>query len=215
MAVAGAKRDYYEVLGVPRGAAPEEIKKAYRRLAHRHHPDRNPDDPQAEERFKEAAEAYEVLSDTAKRQQYDQFGQAGLSGAGVHDFSHMDVGDIFSMFDDILGGAFGGGRRARRTGADLRTDVQLTLAEVVAGAERSIQFARQDFCDPCGGTGAAAGTQRQTCGTCGGYGQVEQTTGLGAIFGRVITTCPDCRGQGTKVLSPCKACGGSRRAGRC
>jgi molecular chaperone DnaJ len=210
--VAGTKRDYYEVLGVSRNTGGDELKKAYRRLAHKHHPDRNPNDPSAESRFKEAAEAYEVLSDPTKKQKYDQFGHAGLSGAGVHDYSHMDAGDIFSMFDDIFGGAFsGGGRRARQGGADLRTDVVLTLAEVLRGAKRSIQFQRRDLCDTCEGSGAAPGTKRQSCGTCGGYGQVEQSSGLGAIFGRVITACPDCRGQGTKVVTPCKTCGGSGR----
>ncbi|MGB2985074.1 MAG: DnaJ domain-containing protein, partial [Phycisphaerae bacterium] len=171
------KRDYYEVLGVGRDASPDQVKKAYRRLAHKYHPDRNKDDPDTEAKFKEAAEAYEVLRDPAKRQRYDQFGHAGLSGAGVHDFSHMGFDDIFSMFDDIFGGGFGGRRRSRR-GTDLQTEVELTLAEVLTGAERSIQFTRQDSCDTCGGTGSAPGSQRRTCPTCGGYGQVEQAGGF-------------------------------------
>jgi molecular chaperone DnaJ len=204
-----AKRDYYDVLGVARDAPPEQLKKAYRRLAHKHHPDRNQEDPDAEAKFKEAAEAYEVLSDPAKRQRYDQFGHAGLSGAGVHDFSHMGVNDIFSMFTDIFdGGFFGGGRRVRR-GADLQTEVELTLNEVLTGADRSIEFARQDFCDACGGSGAAPGSQQRTCSTCGGYGQVEQAGGL--LFGRVITTCPSCRGRGSVVKTPCSKCRGSGR----
>ena len=211
MAVSSTKRDYYEVLGLARDAAPEQIKKAYRRHAHKHHPDRNANDPDAEDRFKQGAEAYEVLSDAAKRQQYDQFGHAGLSGAGVHDFSHMEVGDIFSMFGDIFGGAFSGGRRSRRGGADLRTEVELSLAEVAAGAERSIEFARQDFCDQCGGTGSAPGAQPRMCSTCGGYGQVEQAAGLGAIFGRVVTTCPTCQGRGSRIVTPCQVCRGSGR----
>ena len=211
MTVAGAKRDYYEVLGVPRDALPEQIKKAYRRHAHKFHPDRNADDPGSEAKFKEAAEAYEVLSEPTKRQRYDQFGHAGLSGVGVHDFSHMGVDDIFSMFNDIFGGGLGGGRRGRRGGADLQTEVTLTLAEVANGAERAIDFTREDFCETCGGTGAAPGSQRRTCGTCGGYGQVEQTGGLSGLFGRVITTCPTCRGRGSSVVSPCTSCRGSGR----
>ncbi|MGD2110756.1 MAG: molecular chaperone DnaJ [Phycisphaerae bacterium] len=202
-----AKRDYYDVLGVARDAAPEQIKKAYRRLAHKFHPDRN-QEADAEIKFKEAAEAYEVLADPAKRQRYDQFGHAGLSGAGVHDFSHMGVNDIFSMFTDIFDGAFGIGGRGRR-GADLQTEVELSLAEVLTGAERSIQFARQDFCETCGGIGAAPGSERRTCSTCGGYGQVEQSGGI--LFGRVITTCPACRGQGSMVTTPCESCRGSGR----
>ncbi|MEK7731219.1 MAG: molecular chaperone DnaJ [Planctomycetota bacterium] len=211
MTVAAAKRDYYEVLGVPRDALPEQIKKAYRRHAHKYHPDRNADDPGAEGKFKEAAEAYEVLSEPTKRQRYDQFGHAGLSGVGVHDFSHMGVDDIFSMFNDIFGGGLGGGRRGRRGGADLQTEVTLTLAEVAKGAERAIDFTREYFCETCGGTGAAPGSQRRTCGTCGGYGQVEQTGGLSGLFGRVITTCPTCRGRGSSVVSPCTSCRGSGR----
>lgn len=200
-----ARRDYYEVLGVERDSAPETIKKAYRRAAHKHHPDRNQSDPEAEGRFKEAAEAYEVLSDPAKRQRYDRHGHAGLSAAGVHDFSHMGVEDIFSMFTDIFGGG-GGGRR--QGGTDLQTEVELTLAEVATGAERSIDFSRRDHCDTCGGSGAAPGSRRQSCSTCGGYGQVEQSTGIGAIFGRIVTPCPHCRGRGTIISSPCKDCRG-------
>jgi molecular chaperone DnaJ len=208
MAVSGTKRDYYEVLGVSSDAAPEQIKKAYRRLAHKYHPDRNQSDPDAETRFKEAAEAYEVLSDPPKRQRYDQFGHAGLSGVGVHDFSHMGVEDIFSMFNDIFEGAFGAGRRRHR-GADLQTEIELTLAEVLSGAERTIEFTRQDFCATCGGTGAAPGSQRRPCRTCGGYGQVEQAGGF--LFARMITTCPTCRGRGSVIVKPCGACRGTGR----
>ncbi len=211
MAVASTKRDFYEVLGVTREASPEEIKKAYRRLAHKYHPDRNPDSS-AEGMFKEAAQAYEVLSDPQKRQRYDQFGHAGLGGAGVHDYSHMNVEDIFSMFSDIFGG--GGGRRRRSRGADLQTEVAVSLAEVARGTQRTIEFSRQDTCDECAGSGAAKGSQRRTCSTCGGYGQVEQTSGLGSIFGRVITTCPSCRGRGSTVVTPCAACRGSGRVMR-
>ena len=210
MAVAGGKRDFYEVLGVARNASPDEFKKAYRRLAHKFHPDRNQQDPDAEAKFKEAAEAYEVLSDPQKRQRYDQFGHAGLSGTGIHDYTHMDVDDIFSMFTDI----FGGGGRRRRRGADLQTEVELTLAEVAAGAERTIEFTRRDYCDQCGGTGAAPGSERQTCGTCGGYGQVEQSSGFGGLFGRVITACPHCSGRGSTITTPCDHCRGTGRAAK-
>jgi molecular chaperone DnaJ len=208
MAVGSRKRDFYEVLGVSREALPDEIKKSYRRLAHKYHPDRNREDPEAETKFKEAAEAYEVLADPEKRQRYDRFGHAGLSGAGIHDYTHMNVDDIFSMFTDIFGG--GGGRRRRR-GADLQTEVELTLADVATGAERTIEFSRRDFCDACAGSGAAAGSQRQTCPTCGGYGQVEQSGGLGGLFGRVITTCPHCSGRGSMIVTPCSACRGTGR----
>jgi len=209
MAVATAKRDYYEVLGVEKDATPEQIKKAYRRCAHKFHPDRNATDPGAEAKFKEAAEAYEVLSDPAKRRRYDQFGHAGLSGVGIHDYSHMGVEDIFSMFDDIFGGF--GGRRRGSAGADLQTEVSVTLAEVASGTERPLQFTRRDLCEACGGSGAAAGSRRQTCSTCGGYGQVEQTGGLAGFFGRVITTCPTCRGRGSSVVTPCNGCRGTGR----
>jgi molecular chaperone DnaJ len=204
--MATAKRDYYEVLGVSRDASPEELKKAYRRLAHKHHPDRNPDQPDSERLFKEAAEAYEVLSSPEKRRRFDEFGHAGLSGVGVHDYSHMGAEDIFSMFTDI----FGGGRRGRR-GADLQTEVTISLAEVATGAERTIEFERMDFCDTCGGTGAAAGSRRQPCATCGGYGQVEQSSAFGSIFGRVVIACPTCHGRGSVVVTPCGDCRGSGR----
>ncbi len=211
MAVSSAKRDYYEILGVAREAAPDQVKKAYRRLAHKFHPDRN-SASDAEAKFKEAAEAYEVLSDPAKRQRYDQLGHAGLSGAGIHDFSHMRTDDIFSMFTDIFDQAFGarGGRRARQ-GADLQTQVELTLAEVLNGTEHSIEFRRQDVCEACTGTGAAPGSERHACPTCGGYGQVEQAGGLGGLFGRMITACPACHGRGSMIVTPCGSCRGSGR----
>jgi len=210
MPATGGKRDFYEVLGVSRDASAEAVKKAYRRSAHKHHPDRNGGDPASEAKFKEAAEAYEVLSDPAKRQQYDQFGHAGLGGAGLHDFSHMQSDDIFSMFSDIFGG-FGGGRRRSR-GTDLQTQVELTLTEVSDGVERSIEFSRNDLCEGCSGTGAARGSDRTTCSTCGGYGKVEQTGGMGSLFGRVITACPACHGQGTLITTPCSSCRGSGRS---
>lgn len=208
--MAGTKRDFYEVLGVSKDVRPDELKKAYRRQAHRFHPDRNPDDPESETKFKEAAEAFEILSDSQKKERYDRFGHAGLSGAGVHDFSHMNVDDIFSMFGDVFGGVFGGGRRRSR-GTDLQTEVELSLREVATGATRTIEFSRQDLCDSCNGSGAAPGSQRQACGICGGYGQVEQSGGLGGLFGRVITDCPNCHGQGSKIVTPCTNCRGSGR----
>ncbi len=200
------KRDYYEVLCIVRTASPDDIKRSYRKLALKHHPDRNPGDTESETRFKEAAEAYEVLSDPQKRQRYDQYGHAGVNGAGMHDFHNMGAEDIFSMFGDL----FGGGRRRSR-GADLQTQVELTLQEVATGAERTLQLVRNDFCDDCAGSGAAPGSKKQACPTCGGYGQVEQSGGLGAIFGRVVTACPSCRGRGSIVVTPCDGCNGSGR----
>lgn len=215
MAVASAKRDFYDVLGVSRQATPEEIKKAFRRAAHKFHPDRNQSDPDAERRFKEAAEAYDILNDPTKRQRYDQYGHAGLGGAAAPDFSHMGFDDIFEMFTDIFGGGGGGrGRRGRSRGADLQTEVEITLAEAATGTERTIEYSRREICGDCSGSGSARGSQRQSCGTCGGYGQVEQTGGLAGLFGRVITTCPTCQGRGTVITTPCSGCRGSGRMPR-
>ncbi|UCG17529.1 MAG: molecular chaperone DnaJ [Phycisphaerales bacterium] len=211
--MARTQRDYYEVLGVDRNAAPAEIKKAYRRLLIKHHPDKNPDNPEAEQKFKEAAEAYEVLNDPEKRQRYDQFGHAGLSGVGMHDFSGMGFEDILSMFGfgDLFGqiGGVGGMGRRRSRGADLQTELELTLEDVAAGVERTLEFTRRDYCDACGGTGAGPGSRQQNCHTCGGYGQVEQSSGFGLLMGRVITTCPSCRGKGKVFTQPCSACRGA------
>ena len=211
------KRDYYEVLGVTRTASGEEIKRAYRRLAMKYHPDRNNGEgaADAELKFKECAEAYEVLSDETKRRRYDQFGHQGVQGA--HDFSHMDVGDIFSMFDDIfggLGGGFGGrgaaGGRARpQRGFDLETQVELSLAEVAIGAEKTIEFEKQDNCDACKGSGAKAGSSPIVCPQCGGQGRIAQQ-GFGGMF-RMVTTCPNCRGRGSVVKDHCTSCGGTGR----
>jgi molecular chaperone DnaJ len=213
--MATVKRDYYEVLSVAKTASDEEIKRAYRRLAMKYHPDRaDGDKAEAEMRFKECAEAYEVLSDDEKRRRYDMHGHAGVHGQ--HDFSHMDVGDIFSMFDDIFGGAFGGfrgaggggGGRARHSrGFDLETQVELTLAEVATGAEKTIEFEKQDTCENCNGTGAKAGTQPIACPQCGGQGRIAQQ-GFGGMF-RMVTTCPNCRGRGSVVREHCVHCHGT------
>lgn len=209
--MATEKRDYYEVLGVARDASTDEIKRAYRQAALKHHPDRNRDNPEAEALFKEAAEAYEVLSDPEKRQRYDRYGHRGLSGAALHDFSHMGVRDIFSMFEDIFGGGVFGGRGGMG-GVDLQTEVEISLAEVASGVEKTVEFERNDFCDRCSGRGAEPGAKRRNCPQCGGYGQVEQQTGFGAIFGRIVTTCPVCRGRGWQPTEPCRTCRGSGRS---
>jgi molecular chaperone DnaJ len=207
------KRDYYEVLGVGREATGEEIKRAYRKLALKYHPDNCKDGKkaEAERQFKECAEAYEVLSDPVKRQRYNQFGHEGLRGAGVHDYSSMGFGDIFSMFEDIFGGMGGGFRSTRRDrGLDLETEVELTLEQVATGIEQTLEFDRVDLCDNCSGSGAAPGGQHR-CTTCGGYGQVQQQVqGFFGVSVRVLE-CPDCRGKGNIVTEPCKACGGSGR----
>lgn len=206
------KRDYYEVLGVARTAGADEIKKAYRQAALKYHPDRNREDPSAEAKFKEAAEAYEVLSDQDKRGRYDQYGHRGVEGRGVHDFSGMGAQDIFSMFEEIFGGGvFGGRRGGPRAGVNLEMALDLSLEEVASGVERVIEFERMDMCERCSGTGAEPGSQRRTCPTCGGYGQVEQASGFGSLFGRVITACPTCRGKGTVITSPCRQCRSSGR----
>jgi molecular chaperone DnaJ len=211
-----AKRDYYEVLGVDKTAGADDVKRAYRRLAIKYHPDKNPGDKDAEAKFKECAEAYEVLSDTDKRARYDQYGHAGLQGSGVHDFSRMNVEDIFGALnlEDIFGDLFGGGGRSRRTAArgphrgyDLETVVELTLNDVAVGVEKSIEFTRQDNCEDCGGSGSAKGSSPSKCPACGGSGQVAQA-GLGGFF-QMVSTCPQCRGSGKVITNPCKTCRGS------
>jgi len=212
-----AKRDYYQVLGVEKSASPDEIKRAYRRMAIKYHPDKNPGNKEAEAKFKECAEAYEVLSDPEKRKQYDQYGHEGLRGTGMHDFSRMNVEDIFSMFgfDDFFGSVFGGGgggRRAGRRGGpvrgyDLETGVELTLDEVAHGTEKTIEFTRQDLCTECHGSGAAPGTQPTRCPVCGGSGQVAK----GGGFFQMVSTCPQCQGTGQVVTNPCPTCRGSGR----
>jgi molecular chaperone DnaJ len=218
--VAVVKRDYYEVLGVSKTADGEEIKRSYRRLAMKYHPDRaageGVDKHVAETKFKECAEAYEVLSDQTRRSRYDQYGHAGVNGTGQHDFSHMDVTDIFTMFDEIFGGAARGraGAEAKRQasnkrGFDLETQVELTLSEVAIGADKTIEFEKQDICDNCGGSGAKPGTSPVACVQCGGQGRVAQQ-GFGGMF-RMVTTCPNCRGRGSIVRDHCPRCTGSGR----
>jgi molecular chaperone DnaJ len=215
-----AKRDYYEVLEVTKVATADDIKKAYRKAAHKFHPDKNSTDKDSEQKFKEAAEAYEVLSDPDKRSRYDQYGHEGLRGTTMHDYSHMDVGSIEDLFSSFFGGdVFGRGRSRGGPGAagaqrqsrgyDLETQVQITLQEVATGADREIDFTRQDICPTCGGNGAKPGTKRITCKTCGGRGQVAQR-GFGGMF-QMIATCPHCMGQGSTVEIPCETCDGSGR----
>lgn len=208
-------RDYYEILGIEKAADAEEIKRAYRRLAMKYHPDRNPGDAEAEGKFKEAAEAYEILSDPAKRQRYDQFGHEGVRGQGAaaHDFSRMNVQDIFSMFQDIFNGGMGGGgvggRRGPARGYDLETEVTLSLEDVLKGCEREVEFTRLDVCEKCTGSGAKPGAKPIQCPTCGGQGKVQQS-GLGGMF-RMVTACPSCGGRGQVVREFCDGCRGKGR----
>lgn len=201
-----AKRDYYEVLGVERSASDKAIAEAYRRLAIKYHPDKNPGDEETVVLFKEAAEAFEVLSDRDKRARYDRYGHAGVGGSGgAREFA--DVNDIFAAFGDIFGEAglgdlFGGGRRRSNKGADVRADVTLDLVEAARGVTRSVEFSRHEVCQDCKGTGAKSESGRTRCSYCGGRGQVVQSTG---IF-RVQTTCPSCRGAGSIINDPCTKC---------
>ncbi|MDF2907285.1 MAG: chaperone protein DnaJ [Herbinix sp.] len=209
------KRDYYEVLGVSRTAADDELKKAYRQLAKKYHPDTNPGDKEAEAKFKEASEAYAVLSDADKRRQYDQFGHAAFDGgagggAGGFDFSSMDMGDIFG---DIFGDLFGTrNRRANNgpmQGANLRTAVRITFEEAVFGTEKELELTLKDDCATCHGTGAKPGTTSDTCQKCGGKGQVVYTQQ--SLFGMVrnVQTCPDCKGTGKIIKDKCADCYGT------
>lgn len=214
--MAESKRDYYEVLGVSKGASEDEMKKAYRKLAKQYHPDTNPGDHNAEAKFKEASEAYAILSDPDKRRQYDQFGHAafeqGGGGAGGFDFNNMDMGDIFG---DIFGDLFGGGRRSQRAnngpmrGANLRTGIRITFEEAVFGCEKELELALKDECHTCHGSGAKPGSSAETCSKCGGRGQVTFTQQ--SLFGMVrnVQTCPDCRGSGKIIKEKCQDCYGS------
>jgi molecular chaperone DnaJ len=198
------ERDYYEVLGVARTASDGEIATAYRRLAVQYHPDKNPGDEEAIERFKEAAEAFEVLNDPDKRSRYDRFGHAGVNGESRGHHFH-DVEDIFSAFGDIFGDLFGGGRNRPRKGRDVRCDVTLTLHEAAHGVTKTVEFQRHERCNSCQGTGAAKGSRREVCSYCRGQGRVIQSAGIV----RMQTTCPACRGEGSTVKNPCTACRGS------
>lgn len=202
-----SKRDYYEVLGVSKTASEAELKKAFRRAAHKHHPDRNPDNEEAEDKFKEAKEAYEILSNAQKRSAYDQFGHAGvdpsMGGAGAGSSNFSDVfGDVFG---DIFGGAGGGRGQQVRRGADLRYNLELTLEEAVHGTSANIEVATHVKCGTCSGSGAKKGTSPVTCTTCGGHGQVRMQQG----FFSLQQTCPHCNGSGQSIKDPCGTCRGS------
>ncbi|MBR5299473.1 MAG: molecular chaperone DnaJ [Bacteroidales bacterium] len=221
-----AKKDYYEVLGVDKSASADEIKKAYRKLAIKYHPDKNPGDKEAEEKFKEAAEAYSVLSDADKKARYDQFGHAGVEGAGP-DFSG-GFGNLNDILNDLFGGAFGGGfggfggfgngfgggrggQRQQRVyrGRDIRVRVKLTLEEIAKGVEKEISIEKSVPCTECGGKGAKNSSDIKTCSACNGTGQVQRVTN--SIFGQTVTysTCQQCGGEGKVVTNPCRSCGGT------
>ncbi len=218
-----SKRDYYEILGVAKGATTDEIKKAYRKVAMQYHPDRNPGDKTAEEKFKEAAEAYEVLSDADKKSQYDRYGHAGVSGNGRGAYSGggMNMEDIFSQFgdifgEDIFGGFFGqrgrGGQRSRGVrGSNLRVKLKLTYEEIAKGVTKNIKVKKHVVCNTCQGSGAKDKGSVQTCGTCGGSGQVRrvQNTFLGQM--QTVTTCPTCNGEGSTITAKCGTCRGEGR----
>ena len=208
--MAETKRDYYEVLGVPKTASEDDLKKAYRKLAKQHHPDLNPDDKVAEAKFKEANEAYAVLSDGEKRRQYDQFGHAGVDGQGFSGFGNMDfdLGDIFSSF---FGGGFGGGNRRRNgpaRGANLKYGQVLEFMEAAFGCEKTISFNKDDHCDTCSGSGAAPGTSADNCPTCKGSGMEQKQAAT--MFGMTMVTreCSTCRGKGKVIKTPCTVCKG-------
>ncbi|MBD3410757.1 MAG: molecular chaperone DnaJ [Ignavibacteriales bacterium] len=219
-----AKRDYYETLGVEKTATKDEIRKAYRKVAMKYHPDRNPDDKSAEEKFKEASEAYEVLSDADKRARYDRFGHQGMrGGADYHEASDIhDIfsrfGDIFggsSIFDDFFGGAAGGRRRRRQQGtpgSDIRVTLKLTLEEIATGVTKKIKLKRLEACDDCNGTGAEGGGALKDCQVCGGTGEVRSVSR--SVFGQFVNIqpCSNCGGEGKVVEEPCKTCKGDGRA---
>ena len=205
------KRDFYEVLAVARDASKNVISKAYRKLAIKYHPDTNPDDEDAVAKFKEAAQAYEILSNAEKRQRYDQYGHAGLDGMGGGAASSVE--DIFEAFGDLFGGGggifdgiFGGGRQQNRvrSGGDIRFDLMLDLEEVATGCEQTLEVVRNESCDTCDGTGGVAGAEREVCTRCGGRGQVIKSAGIL----RVQTTCPACQGQGNVISAACEECRG-------
>jgi molecular chaperone DnaJ len=208
-----SQRDYYEILMVDKTETAEGIKKAYRKLAIQYHPDKNPGNPEAEEKFKEASAAYQILSDPEKRAKYDRFGHAAFQNGGRGGGGFSDVDDIMSHFGDIFGDIFGGGGRSRqsrnspRRGSDLRYLTEISLAEVISGVEREVEFDTEDTCGECKGSGAEKGSKAETCATCGGHGQVRVSQG----FFQMQTTCPTCHGQGSVVKKPCKPCRGTGR----
>jgi molecular chaperone DnaJ len=223
-----AKRDYYEILGLEKNASKEEMKKAYRKMAMQYHPDRNPDNKEAEDKFKEAAEAYEILSDDDKKARYDRFGHEGVRGSGYGSQGFSDINDIFSHFSDIFGGGGGGstifddffggnqrqgGRRrsAGTPGSDLRVSMKLTLEEISAGTSKKIKLKKYVKCDTCGGTGAEESTSTKQCPLCHGSGEVKSVSR--SVFGQFvnISTCTNCNGEGTIVDKPCKKCMGDGR----
>jgi len=217
------KRDYYDILGVAKGASEDDIKKAYRKLAIKYHPDKNPDDPAAEDKFKEAAEAYGALSDPQKRQQYDKFGHQAMGGAGgfggaAGGFTMDDIfsqfGDVFgdnSPFGDIFGQARGGGGRRVRRGSDLRIKLKLNLQEIAEGADKKIKVKRYITCNACTGNGSKNGTSLKTCHTCNGTGQVRKV--VNTMLGQMVSssTCPTCNGEGKIVSDRCEVCAGEGR----
>ncbi|HKN83762.1 MAG TPA: molecular chaperone DnaJ [Pyrinomonadaceae bacterium] len=211
------KRDYYEILGISRTATDQEIKSAYRRLAVKYHPDKNPNDSTAEEKFKEAAEAYSVLSDAEQRRRYDRFGHAGVSSSagagawGAPGFGGIEdiLGDLFG-FGDVFGGRGGPRRGAAQRGADLRYDLEITLEDAANGMTAQLRIPRLETCDVCKGSGSAAGSQPETCSTCGGSGQVRYQQG----FFSVARTCHVCRGAGKVIKNPCTECKGAGRVER-
>ena len=215
-----SKKDFYEILGVSKSSSQDEIKKAYRKVAMQFHPDRNPGDKAAEEKFKEAAEAYEILSDADKRAQYDRFGHQATSagrGGGYGGGAGMNMDDIFSQFGDIFGDEspfgsfFGGGGRRSSGGSNLRVKIKLNYEEIAKGAQKTIKVKKYVGCNTCGGSGAKDKNSVQTCGTCGGSGQVRrvQNTFLGQM--QTVTTCPTCNGEGSTVTHKCTACKGDGR----
>lgn len=208
MATMAEKRDYYEVLGVGGSATDGEISEAYRKLALKYHPDRNPGDQDAVARFKEAAEAFEVLSNPEKRARYDRYGHAGLEGIAGGAPHFRDVSDIFEAFGDVFGDFFGMGRRSRgrrvHRGTDIRCEVALDLIEAAHGTAKVVRFQRHEKCDTCGGSGAKPGTRPESCPYCGGRGRVVQATGIFSMQ----TTCPSCHGSGSVIRHPCSTCRG-------
>ena len=219
-----SKRDYYEILGVNKSASADEIKKAYRKVAMQHHPDRNPGDKSAEDKFKEAAEAYEILSDTDKKAQYDRYGHAGVSSNGRgFGGGGMNMEDIFSQFgdvfgEDLFGSFFGGGSNRGRTsrsrgirGSNLRVKIKLTYEEIAKGVTKNIKVKKHVACNTCGGSGAKDKGSVQNCGTCGGSGQVRRVTNTFIGQMQTVTTCPTCNGEGTTITAKCSACKGEGR----